>query len=191
MYWIILCEAHHFFLAIDDYNQNHLNKGLVGINSTQIKLPVPSYFSPANKNITGQSLVTCSTDISGTNQYVKTPRTLKGSPRKLTQAQIYTANEILANQTAQKDRAYSPTMTDVLAIIPLKSGPTGYVSGETVRSPPLIEYSNSLQMNQRTYFGPVNIERMRVRLLDDRGNLVNLNDNDWSFSLIVDQLYQY
>jgi hypothetical protein len=30
-----------------------------------------------------------------------------------------------------------------------------------------------------------------VRLLDDKGNLVNLNDNDWSFSLIVEQLYQY
>ena len=178
----------HFFLAIDDYNQNHLNKGLVGINSTQIKLPVPSYFSPANKNITGQSLVSCTTDISGTNQYVKTLQTHKGSPRKLTQAQIYTANEILASQTAQKDRAYSPTMTDVLAIIPLKSASTGNIAE---RSPPLIEYSNSLQMNQRTYFGPVNIERMRVRLLDDRGNLVNLNDNDWSFSLIVDQLYQY
>ena len=32
---------------------------------------------------------------------------------------------------------------------------------------------------------------MRVRLFDERGNLVNLNDNDWSFTLLVDQLYQY
>jgi hypothetical protein len=30
-----------------------------------------------------------------------------------------------------------------------------------------------------------------VRLLDDKSNLVNLNDADWSFSLLVEQIYQY
>jgi len=30
-----------------------------------------------------------------------------------------------------------------------------------------------------------------VRLLDDKGNLVNLHDVDWSFTLLIEQLYQY
>jgi len=63
--------------------------------------------------------------------------------------------------------------------------------GSTTRPVPVIDYSPTLQSNKRNYFGPVNIERMRVRLFDDRGNLVNLNDNDWSFTLLVNQLYQY
>ena len=56
---------------------------------------------------------------------------------------------------------------------------------------PLIEYGTSLQSNSRTYFGPVNIERLRVKLVDDKGNLMNLHDIDWSFTLIIEQLYQY
>jgi len=54
-----------------------------------------------------------------------------------------------------------------------------------------IEFSGSLQENKRVYFGPVNIERMRVKLLDDKGNLLNLNGADWSITLVCDILYQY
>jgi len=40
-----------------------------------------------------------------------------------------------------------------------------------------------LLQNERIYFGP-DISRMRVVLRDDKGNIVNLNGADWSFSLI-------
>ena len=43
----------------------------------------------------------------------------------------------------------------------------------------------------RVYFGPVDIERMRVRLVNDKGYTVNLNGNDWSFTLTATALYQY
>ena len=46
-------------------------------------------------------------------------------------------------------------------------------------------------MNKREYFGPVDILRMKVELLDDKGNYVNLHHSDWSFSILVDELYQY
>jgi len=55
----------------------------------------------------------------------------------------------------------------------------------------LVEFSGSLQNISRTYFGPVNIERMAVKLLDDKGNVLNLNGNDWCFTLICECLYQY
>jgi hypothetical protein len=54
-----------------------------------------------------------------------------------------------------------------------------------------VEFSGSLQDNKRTYFGPVNIDRMRVRLLDDKGNILNLNGAEWSISIISENLYQY
>ena len=43
----------------------------------------------------------------------------------------------------------------------------------------------------RNYLGPVNLEKFTVRLIDDHGNLVNLANADWSFSLQVERLYQY
>ena len=52
-------------------------------------------------------------------------------------------------------------------------------------------YGPDLQANERVYFGPVDIERVRVRLIDDKGNTVNLNGVDWSFTLSIEQLYQY
>ena len=54
-----------------------------------------------------------------------------------------------------------------------------------------IEFGGSLQSNERTYFGPVAISRIHIKLLDDKGNVINLNDCNWSFSLICQVLYQY
>ena len=54
-----------------------------------------------------------------------------------------------------------------------------------------VEFSGSLQDNKRIYFGPVDIDRMRVKLLDDKGNVVDLHGADWSITLISENLYQY
>jgi hypothetical protein len=112
------------------------------------------------------------------------PQVLPSAPRTLTQSQIYTINEIIKNNDRNTNyRATAPTTTDVFALIPVKSGMT---TGRTY-----VEFSGSLQDNKRTYFGPVNIDRMRVRLLDDKGNILNLNGAEWSISIISENLYQY
>jgi hypothetical protein len=54
-----------------------------------------------------------------------------------------------------------------------------------------IEFGSSLQINKRLYFGPVNIERLRIKLLDDKGNVINLNGVDWSVTFVSENLYQY
>ena len=36
----------------------------------------------------------------------------------------------------------------------------------------------------RRYNGPVDISKLNIKLLDDRGNLLNLNGSDWSLSMI-------
>lgn len=42
---------------------------------------------------------------------------------------------------------------------------------------------------KREYFGPVNIDRMRIQLLDDYGRVVDLNNVDYSFTLEIEQIY--
>ena len=44
---------------------------------------------------------------------------------------------------------------------------------------------------KREYFGPVNIDRVKVSLLDDKGNILNLNGRDWFFSIKANELYQF
>ena len=42
---------------------------------------------------------------------------------------------------------------------------------------------------KREFFGPVKIEKMNIKILDKFGNVINLNNNDYSFALEFTQLY--
>ena len=54
----------------------------------------------------------------------------------------------------------------------------------------IVEFGGTLQNQERQYFGPVNIQRLSIKLVSDRGNVVDLNNANWSFSLICEQLYK-
>tara|TARA_B110000444_G_scaffold186165_1_gene175301 strand:+ start:13 stop:1320 length:1308 start_codon:yes stop_codon:yes gene_type:complete len=56
-------------------------------------------------------------------------------------------------------------------------------------NPNLQQLDDIFYQSRREYFGPVNIKKMRVRLLDELGRTVDLNNNDYSFSLVIEQLY--
>jgi hypothetical protein len=185
----------YLILVIDDYNQNHVNNGLVSITEYNANLKLPNYYSPdlthtcigpdiltfsEENNINSDLLMSDKLDVNFTSRQVIVP----SAPRTLTLSQIYTINQINKNQNSTNFRAKAPTSPDILAIIPIKT--SGQSSGTL-----LVELSGSLQDNIRTYFGPVNIERMRVKLLDDKGNQLNLNGGDWCITLICECLYQY
>ena len=160
----------YLILVLDDYNQNHLNKGLVTIATKDAKLSMPSYFTPG---------LACNCDVSGDPTYVQS------APRHLTQAQLYTINAINQDRSSTTlDRCIGPTTTDVLALVPVKT--YSLLPGQ-----PYIEFGSALQTNERVYFGPVNIERMKIQLIDDKGNLLNMHGNDWSFTITSTHLYEY
>jgi hypothetical protein len=166
----------YFLLVVDDFNQNHLNQGLVNIDDTDTTLNPPSYI---NADI---NYACFNTDEGFDSPY---PVYIPNAPTRLTQAQLYSANQIAENRRNTTNiRTPGPTTTDVLAVIPLKVG--GLSFGDKY-----IEFGSSLLQNERIYFGPVNISRMRVTLRDDKGNIVNLNGADWSFSLISTHLYEF
>ena len=48
----------------------------------------------------------------------------------------------------------------------------------------------STQINrQRSYFGPVDIERLEIKLLDEYGRIIELNKMDWSMAKTMECLY--
>jgi hypothetical protein len=166
----------YFLLVLDDFNQNRLNKGIVGITPTLKSAEIPSYWSADLKT----SFSGCVYDVSS-NPY---PVYVQNAPRRLTQAQLYTLNStIQARSVTIRNRLTSPTTTDVLGYIPLRKN--GLSFGQ------IIIDDFGIDPAERIYFGPVDIERMRVKLVDDKGYTVNLNGADWSFSLIAKSLYQY
>lgn len=68
---------------------------------------------------------------------------------------------------------------DIIARIPIKGS---YFSL-------LMENDLNVVSEPRIYFGPVDIQRLRVRLFDDRGNILNMNNSNFSFCLIFKMLY--
>ena len=192
-----LSGPQYLILVLDDYNQNHINNGLIGITEYSNNLKMPSYYNPsmpvscapptASVLQTSQVLQEDSTLLTAQKldiTYKPSVTVLPTAPRILTQAQIYSINEITKNNennTTYKSAA--PTTTDTFAIIPIK-GSVGFGDVYT-------DFSGSVQDNKRTYFGPVRIDRLHIKLLDDKGNLLDLHGLDWSITLICENLYQY
>jgi hypothetical protein len=173
-----LTGSRYFILVIDDYNQNHVNNSLVTITDASKIVKLPSYYANGNSII--DNAYVCEPQDFGV-----VPQLTPNAPRKLTRNQLYTINEILKNNVNNTDiRAKAPTTSDVFAIIPIKN--QGSSSGSLY-----VDFSGQLQDNRRIYFGPVEIKRMRVRLLNDKGHVLNLNGGNWSVSLMAENLYQY
>lgn len=163
----------YFLLCLDDFNQNHLNDGLVTITNVDTSIALPSYASRADfvcDPTTGQKVYNVTTG--------------------LTEKQIYAAQAIanssvntdsIGTSVSTKSYGTGPFVSDVFGLIPIKVA--GLANGSSY-----VEFGGTLQNQERSYFGPVNIHRMSVRLVTDRGNLVDLNRANWSFSLICEQL---
>ena len=164
----------NLYIIVDDFTQNHLNDGLItGVRNTPNADP-PSYSSsgtrvcnPLTSNIQS-SIFNAAQPGMG-----------------LTQNQLFAANQINnENIVKNSTKLYSdpPYVKDMFAMIPikvssLKSGDVYVLDGGT------------LQDNDRKYFGPVNITKLRIQLLNDHGDVINLNGSNWSFSFICEYLY--
>lgn len=170
----------YFILTLDDFNQNHTNDGLVTITTIEKSIPLPTYANRSN--------FVCNPS---TGLYLYTGITNAGS-NNLTQNQIYSITEIMNNNVNAESLngnvpiskySYGPFISDVLAIVPIKTG--GVTNGQTI-----IIDGGTLQTQNRKYFGPINLNRLLITLYDDRGHIVNLNNSNWSFTLLVDQIYK-
>lgn len=192
---INLNGASYFLLTLLDYQTNRLNNDIVTIgNKTNTQIILPDYINASllykcvkvKNNITNSSNVENIEQIlfnqsSMVNSRIK--QYIPSAPRILTQNQLYTTNEILKNnlRKTMDYRSPGPTTNDVLALIPINT--QGIKNGN-------IFIQDKIRTNKRVFFGPVNIDRFTVRLVNDRGQLVNLNGSDWSFTLNVEILYQ-
>lgn len=166
---IDLTGPRYFSIILDDFNKNRQNKGLVNIALIEnTKLNLPPYYS---SDLT--------IDCSGNKVQVSS-----GKYKKITQAQSYSINQIIQNRKNNLQKTNRLISSDILAILPID------INSNT-RTQPYTVFGANLLFNERRYYGPVNINKLKIRLVDDRGLTVNLNGADWNMSLLVNELYQY
>jgi hypothetical protein len=171
----------YLLLSLNDYNQNHLNDGLITVAPRDTFIQPSSYTNRSNfvcDPNTGELVYNTANDQ---------------QTKRLTQNQIYSvtqiansknvSNIITSTEVTGNSFGTGPFEKDVFGLIPLKL--SGLRNGESY-----VEFGGTLQNQERTYFGPVNIKRMTVKLKTDRGNVLDLNGSNWSFSLVCEQLYR-
>tara|TARA_Y100000389_G_C17465296_1_gene524938 strand:+ start:1733 stop:2932 length:1200 start_codon:yes stop_codon:yes gene_type:complete len=156
-----LTNVQYFFVLLDDYNNNKISTNLSTLYDEESSLTIPDYFS---NNLDPSGL-----NVDNIVQYNQ------GIPRQITIAQQHTLNEILLQRHKPTEKLKFSVSSDVLAIIPINT--TNLVFGQSSFS--YVDTNSVI----RNYCGKVNIDRMRVRLINDRGQLVNLNGANWSFVL--------
>jgi len=156
--------------VIDDFIQNHVNDGLITIASVENDIALPSYAT----NVSYQCDPITGRRVAGTvgtnNQFTN-----------LTAKQLYSMNQILDARRSSSTYTAGPYMRDVFGLIPIKLA--GLSFGSTY-----MEFGGTLQNQNRKYFGPVNIKKMSIKLMNDRGDVVDLNGTNWSFTLICEIL---
>ena len=84
-------------------------------------------------------------------------------------------SEVVNYETSEQ---YSFNIKDIIAKVPNVSGQTDI----------MFEDSSDRIFKERNYFGPVRIKKLRIRLLDENGRVVDLNNGDLTVSLEVECL---
>lgn len=167
----------YVLIVLDDYCQNHLNDGLVTLTKPDNNVPLPSYANRGTYICNSDQYIIGNTGLGDTKQIYNN--------NNLTANQIYSANQILnTKKTYQSQSILSPGpfVQDIFGLVPIKTA--GLSPGQS-----FVEFGGTLQNQERSYFGPVNIRKMSIQLLNDKGSILDLNNANWSFSFLVEQLY--
>lgn len=165
-----LMGAKYIYIVVDDFKRNRVSNNIVTPAMFNNNNKIPSYYTAdiPRDSVTYDALPTI--------------------PRTLTDAQLYTINNIALtnkkNNLNNNTFLTPPSCTDILAVIPIKQF---YNSFDDV----FVEMSGSLQDNKRDYNGPVDLHRLHIKLVDDTGFVLDLNGSDWSLNLIYEYIYHF
>ena len=181
----------YFVLSVDDFQKNNFNSSILSVESK------PEFINTKDFRNRIDSIPISADNACDKNfLYLQTLKNnvLPGnniesiSDLKLSKKLIYSLNA--KNKTNEQIKK-SPDISDqiarknILGVIPIKK------SQFTNLGEYYTEFGGTLQSNERLYTGPVDINRFNIKLFNDNGQLIDLNNHDWSFSIIVEHQYQY
>ena len=173
-------ETKYFIIVIDDLNKNQTNKGLVQISNDKEFIKSTQYF----KNLTPTTKTTKCLTNDNFDTYTQNTDGTPIQNQALTKNQLYSAlqiNNYATNLSEKSDILNANLINNVFAIVPFEyKSLTWGVS----------MFTSDKNKFKRKYMGPVNISKLNVKLLNDKGNVMNLNGSEWSFSMISTHLYE-
>ena len=161
----------YFVLVVDDFNQTQTSDTMVQANIRPENTKATSHFTqdPMLNYLMPYNLESYLENV---------------PDRTLTKSQLYTIaqqNMERQNLSLQNTRLEVYAPNQVLALIPFEQSRADWGS----------MYFSDKSKYIREYHSPTNLERLQVKLYDDKGNLMNLRGNSWCMSLTTQNLYKY
>ena len=161
----------YFVLVVDDFNHNQTADTMIQSNIHPENSKPTSYFTqdPFLDVLTPDNLSSYVANVPN---------------RTLTKNQLFTIsqqNQEKMNLCTQNTRLEVHAPNQVLGAIPFEHSKSIWGS----------HVFTDKNKYVREYHSPTNIDRLQVKLYDDKGYLLNLNGNNWCMTLITNNLYKY
>ena len=181
----------YVFVTLDEYSNNKAPDTCISYENNAATFNMPSYFvkttmgiEVANGKITEDNKCWVKPD-SPPSRYCGKKRANPELLSNLTAAQRYTIENIRNALLVPKKKQYkSPIISNYLAKVQL-------LFNSTIS--PSIQYTTERRVEAtqetRDYFGPITLRKFKIRLLNERGNEIDMNEDNWSFTLLIKQLY--
>jgi len=167
----IVPTTKYFVITVDDFNNNQTADTMIQTNIKPENSKPTSYFTqdPYLDKLTPYNMSSYIANVPN---------------RTLTKNQIYTISQQnleKQNLGLQNTRLEVNAPNQVLATIPFEENKNTWGA--------MIFTDKNKYM--REYHSPTNIDRLQIKIYDDKGYLVNLNGNSWCMTLITNNLYKY
>ena len=171
---ISLNPDQYFLLSLDDYTQSYTNGNIVTAidnEADNIAIPRSSLYTLSLNNNNCQERISGITD----NNQIMTQDRFHAAQTTLEQYERGITSLLNTKKNGYTNQLNKSNVNNILAVINLIEN-TKTVDGESY-------LSNVVINTTREYNGPVNISRLSVKLLDSKGNILDLNGRNWSFVL--------
>ena len=161
----------YFVVVVDDFNNNQTADTMVQSNIKPENSKPTSYFTqdPYLSSLTPENLPSYIANVQN---------------RTLTKSQLYTISQQnleKLNLGVQNTRLEVHAPNQVIAMIPFEECKAKW--GDV--------YFADKNKYTREYHSPTNVERLHVKIYDDKGYLLQLNGNNWCMTLLTNNLYKY
>jgi len=167
----VVPHTKYFVLVVDDFNNNQTADTMIQSNIKPENSKPTSYFTqdPCLGALVPENL----------------PSYLANVPnRTLTKNQLFTISQQnleKLNLGVQNTRLEVHAPNQVIAVIPFEESKVKW--GDV--------YFADKNKYVREYHSPTNIDRLHVKIYDDKGYLLQLNGANWCMSLLTNNLYKY
>lgn len=161
----------YFVLVIEDFNHNQTADTMIQSNIHPENSKATSYFTqdPLLDQLTPDNLSSYVANVPN---------------RSLTKSQLFTIsqqNQEKLNLCMQNTRLEVHAPNQVLGMIPFEESKATWGS----------YIFTDKNKYTREYHSPTNIDRLQLKLYDDKGYLLNLNGSNWCMTLLTNNLYKY